>query len=97
MATSDSALKYNPFGELKNCVGVRPHPKPAPAFASKGEPEPACDPEIEEKVFLEAVQDVKPMQQDKCAGNNSGSRPPEDVNESTEAAIVGQLTNLVKY
>ena len=96
MTTSDSSLKYNPFGELKNCVGVRPHPKPASAFASKAEPEPACDPEIEEKVFLEAVQDVKPIQQDKCAGNKIRSRPPEEVKESPEAAIVGQLTSLVE-
>jgi len=97
MTTSDSSLKYNPFGELKNCIGRRPLPKPASAFASKCEPEPAADPEIEEKVFLEAVQDVKPMQQDKCAGNKIRSRPPEDVKEFPEAAIVGQLTNLVKY
>jgi DNA-nicking Smr family endonuclease len=96
MATSDSSLKYNPFGELKNCVGVRPHPKRAPATASKDEPEPACDPEIEEKVFLEAVQDVKPIQQDKCAGNKIRVRLPDDVKESPEAAIVEQLTSLVE-
>jgi DNA-nicking Smr family endonuclease len=96
MATSDSSLKYNPFGDLKNCVGVGPHPKRASAFASKREPEPACDPEIEEKVFLEAVQDVKPMQQDKCVGNKIRIRPPDDFKESPEAAIVGQLTSLVE-
>ena len=97
MTTSDSSLKYNPFGELKNCVGCRPLPKPASAFASKCEPEPAADPEIEEKVFLEAVLDVKPIQRDKCAGNKIRIKPPDDVKESPEAAIVGQLTNLVKY
>ena len=96
MATSDSSLKYNPFGELKNCVGVKPHPKRAPASAFKGEPEPACNPEIEEKVFLEAVQDVKPIQKDKCVGNKIRTRPPDDVKESPEAAIVGQLTSLVE-
>ena len=101
MATSDSSLKYNPFGELKNCVRCKPNPKPLPkpasAFASKSKPEPAADPEIEGEVFLEAVLDVKPMQQDKCAGNKIRIKPPEDVKESPEAAIVGQLTNLVKY
>lgn len=96
MTTSDSSLKYNPFGELKNCVGVKPHPKRAPTSAFKGEPEPACTPEIEEKVFLEAVQDVKPIQQDKCAGNKIRTRPLDDVKESPEAAIVGQLTSLVE-
>jgi DNA-nicking Smr family endonuclease len=96
MATSDSSLKYNPFGDLKNCVGVRPRPKRAPASAFKGEPEPAADPEIEEKVFLEAVQDVKPMQQDKCVGNKIRIRPPDNVKESPEAAIIGQLTSLVE-
>ncbi len=96
MTTPDSSLKYNPFGELKNCIGCKPHPKPASAFAPKSKPEPARDPEIEEKVFLEAVQDVKPMQQDKCAGNKIRSRPPEEVKESPEAAIVGQLTSLVE-
>jgi len=97
MTTSDSSLKYNPFGELKNCVACRPHPKPAFAFASKSKPEPAADPEIEGEVFLEAVLDVKPMQQDKRAGNKIRIKPPEDVKESPEAAIVGQLTSLVKY
>jgi DNA-nicking Smr family endonuclease len=96
MTISDSSLKYNPFGELKDCVGVRPHPKRAPVSASKGDPEPVCDPEIEEKVFLEAVQDVKPMQQDKCVGNKIRIRPPDDVKESPEAAIVRQLTSLVE-
>ena len=97
MATSDSSLKYNPFGELKNCVAVSPHIKRAPAFVSRCEPEPAADAEIEEKIFLEAVQDVKPMRQDKCAGNKVRIRLPDDINESPEAAIVGQLENLVKY
>ena len=97
MATSDSSLKYNPFGELKNCVGRKTQAKPLAARVSKSEPEPARDPEIEEQVFLEAVQDVKPMQQDKRAGNKITSRPPEEVKESTETAIVDQLTNLVKY
>lgn len=97
MTNSDSSLKYNPFGELKNCIGCRPLPKPAPAFASKSKPEPAADPEIEGEVFLEAVLDVKPMQQDKRAGNKIRIKPPEDVKESPEAAIVGQLTSLVKY
>ena len=97
MTNSDSSLKYNPFGELKNCVACKPHPKPAFAFASKSKPEPAADPEIEGEVFLEAVLDVKPMQQDKRAGNKIRIKPPEDVKESPEAAIVGQLTSLVKY
>jgi len=100
MTTSDSSLKYNPFGELKNCIGCKPnpkpHPKPASASASKCEPEPAAGPEIEEKVFLEAVQDVKPMQQDKRAGNKMRIKPPEDIKESPEASIVGQLTSLVE-
>jgi DNA-nicking Smr family endonuclease len=37
------------------------------------------------------------MQQDKRAGNKIRIKPPEDVKESPEAAIVGQLTSLVKY
>jgi DNA-nicking Smr family endonuclease len=97
MATSDSSLKYNPFGELKNCVGRKPQPKPLSAPASKCEPEPVRDPVCEEQVFLEAVQGVKPMQQDKRAGSKIKSRPQEGVKESPETAIVGQLTNLVKY
>ncbi len=97
MTTSDSSLKHNPFGELKNCVARKTQPKPTSARVSKCEPEPACDPEIEEQVFLEAVQDVKPMQQDKRAGKKIRSRPPKAVKELPETAIVGQLTNLVKY
>ncbi len=97
MATSDSSLKYNPFGELKNCVAVSRIPSGLSAIVSRCEPEPAADPEIEEKIFLEAVQDVKPMQQDKCVGNKIRIKLPDDVKESPEAAIVGQLTSLVEY
>ncbi|MGZ3579519.1 MAG: Smr/MutS family protein [Syntrophales bacterium] len=97
MTTSESPLKYNPFGELKKCVGRKPQLKPLSVPASKCESEPARDPGCEEQVFLEAVQDVKPMQGDKRAANKIKNRPPEDVKESPEAAIVGQLTNLVKY
>ena len=96
MATSDSSLKYNPFGELKKCVGIKSHPKRDPASAFKDEPEHACTPEIEGKLFLEAVQDVKPIQQDKCAGDKIRTRPPDDLKESPEEAIVGQLTSLVE-
>jgi len=96
MTTSDSSLKHNPFGKLKNCVGSKSQPKPPSALIRKREPESARDPEIEEKVFLEAVQDVKPLQQDKCAANKIRTRPPGDVKESPEAAIVGQLTDLVE-
>jgi DNA-nicking Smr family endonuclease len=97
MTASDSSLKYNPFGELKKCIGCKPLDKRAFAFASKFEPEPPGDPEIEEKVFLEAVQNVKPLQQDKCVGDKIRIKPPEGAKESPEAAIVGQLRNLVKY
>jgi DNA-nicking Smr family endonuclease len=97
MTTSDSSLKYNPFEKLKNCVGHKPQAKPLSAPASKCEQATARDPDNEEQVFLEAVQGVKPMQQDKRAGNKIRSMPPEDVKESPETAIVGQLTNLVKY
>ena len=97
MTTSDSSLKHNPFGELKNCVGRKTQAKPLAARVSKSEPEPARDPEIEEQVFLEAVQDVKPMQEDKRVENKIKSRPTGAAKESPETAIVGQLTNLVKY
>jgi DNA-nicking Smr family endonuclease len=97
MTTSDSSLKHNPFGELKSCVARKSLPKPPSARIRKREPEPARDPEIEEQVFLEAVQDVKPMPQDKHAANKVRSSPPSAVKESPEMEIVGQLTNLVKY
>ena len=37
------------------------------------------------------------MQHDKRAGRKTRSRPPSAAKESPETAIVGQLTNLVKY
>lgn len=96
MRTSDSSLKYNPFGELKTCTVCRPHPKPS-SSESQSKPVTVADPENEGKLFREAVLDVKPIQKDKYAETNIRSRLPEDVNESAETAVVAQLANLVKY
>jgi len=97
MSTSDDSLKHNPFGELKKIVGAKPHLEKSSRREVQREIEPAGDPETEEKVFLEAVQDVKPIKKEKWAVENIRTKPPEEIKEAEEAALIEQLENLVKH
>jgi len=97
MNDSDSPLKYNPFGGLKIAVKSRQLSHPRTPVRRATETEDTIDPQMEEKVFLEAVQDVNPIARDKRAAKNVRTRPPEDVKNGLETEIVAQLKNLVMY
>ena len=96
MSTFDHSLKHNPFGELKKAVGLKPPAKKASRREVRPELEPAGDPETEEKVFLEAVQDVKPITKEKWVPQNIRVTSSTDVKGDDEAALIGQLEKLVK-
>lgn len=95
MTDSDSSLKYNPFGELKNVLKGSQLPRPRPPVRKVAGSENANNPEIEEKVFLEAMQDVNPIAKDKQAAKNVRSKPPENVKNGLETETMVQLKNLV--
>ena len=97
MNDSDSPLKYNPFGKLKNVVKGSPPSHPRPPVRKAAVSENANDPDIEEKVFLEAMQDVNPIASDKRTAKNVKDRPPGKVKNGLEAETVAQLKNLVMY
>jgi DNA-nicking Smr family endonuclease len=93
----DHPLKYNPFGKLKGIVGVKHPPKAESSRREQLEPEPNRDPEEEERVFLDAVQDVKQIKRERFTPHDLRTKPRDDKKEDTEMAPVEQLTNLVKY
>jgi len=96
MNNSDS-LKHNPFTGLKNVLKGSRLPPSRPPVRKKAVSENADDPEIEEKVFLEAMHDVNPIPRDKQAAKNIKDRPPPKVKNGLETEIVEQLQNLVMY
>jgi DNA-nicking Smr family endonuclease len=95
MTASDSSLKYSPFGGLKIVVKSRRLSHPRTPVRRVPDTENTNDPEMEEKVFLEAMRDVNPIASDNRAAKNVRTRPPEDVNICLETEIVAQLKNLV--
>ncbi|HYA15258.1 MAG TPA: Smr/MutS family protein [Syntrophales bacterium] len=97
MNGSDSYLKYNPFGKLKNVLKGSPLSHPRPPVKKAAVSEDADNPEIEEKVFLEAMQDVNPIARDKRTAKNIKDRPPEKVKNGFETETVAQLKNLLMY
>lgn len=97
MKDSDSSLKHTPFGNLKNLLRSKPLPRPASAAKAQPDHEPVSYPENDEKVFLEAMQDVQPISEDKHARENGGIRPPEADKNVPEKGVMVQLENLVKY
>ena len=97
MKDSDSPLKHNPFGYLGNILRSKPRPRPVSSANARSDRESAVDPESDEKAFLEAMEDVQPISEDKHARENGGTRPPEDVKDGRETGIMTQLKNLVMY
>jgi len=97
MNDSNSSLKYNPFGGLKIVVKSRRLAHPRTPVRRAADTEKTNDPEMEEKVFLEAMQDVNPIARDKCAAKNVRTRPHEEVKDGIETGIMTQLRNLVMY
>jgi DNA-nicking Smr family endonuclease len=97
MKTSDSSLKHNPFGDLRNFLGKKPLPRPVSSVKAQPECEPAADPENDKTVFLDAMQDVHPISDDKHARENGEAKPPENIKNEPEMEAMAQLTKLVEY
>ena len=97
MSDSDSSLKYNPFGELKKNLKGSTLPRPKPSVKKVAVSVDADSPEIEKKVFLEAMQDVDPIARDRRTAENVKERPSGKVKKGAETETVAQLRNLIMY
>lgn len=97
MKASDSSLKYNPFGDLKNRFQIRPLPKLRSPAKTLSHTEPAALPEIEENIFQEAMQDVQPILDDKYARENGAAKTPVADKKVSETEDMVHLENLLKY
>jgi DNA-nicking Smr family endonuclease len=96
MRASDSSLKHNPFGGLKNLLGNKPLSRPAFPVKTQPENKPAADPKNDERIFLEAMQDVKPIPDDKHVRRNGTAKPSDFIKFDEETAVMEQLINLVE-
>ena len=96
MSASDSSLKHNPFGGLKNLLGKKPLFCPDSSTKTQTEKKPAPDPKTEKRIFLEAMQDVQPVSDDKHVRRNGAAKPLDHVKFDGEAVAMEQLINLVE-
>jgi DNA-nicking Smr family endonuclease len=97
MNDSDSSLKHNPFGQLKKFLKGTDLTQQRQPVRKVVDMDKANDPEIEEKVFLEAMQDVNPIARDKQAAKNVRAIPAQAVKNGLETETMVQLKNLVMY
>jgi DNA-nicking Smr family endonuclease len=96
MKTSDSFLKHNPFGGLKKLVKGKPVSQSIPSAKAQPKRESAADQENDKKVFLEAMQGVQPISDDKHARRNGAAKPPDNIKYDGETVALEQLVNLVE-
>ena len=74
MKDSETSLKHNPFDKLGKHLKGKAVSAGNPVKKSPQEPSPALNLEIEEDVFLEAMQGVKPIAADKYTIKKAASR-----------------------
>ena len=97
MNDSDSSLKHNPFGQLKKVLKGTDLTQQRQPVRKVADMDKANDPEIEEKVFLEAMQGVNPIARDKQVAKNVRAIPARAVKNGLETETMVQLKNLVMY
>ena len=97
MNSSDSPLKHNPFGDLKNFPGKKPMPRPASSVEAQPKREPDADQENDKNVFLEAMKDVQPIPENNRIRENGGTKQPGTDKNEPGKGVMDQLENLVKY
>jgi DNA-nicking Smr family endonuclease len=89
---------FRPFENLKVLIESRSFQTDGPAHEiveDKKESMPA--PEDEQRLFLEAMADVKPIPQKNIIKTNSSIRMPKGNKKDPEDEILLELDNLVKY
>lgn len=91
-----SSLMHNPFDRLKNLVDCKDLSPAKPAHKDyQKEKEPASDPQHEEQLFLEAMEEVHPITKDHVVVENIEIKLAERPKYSPEKEALSRLVRLL--
>jgi len=97
MKSRKSPLTLESFEDLKSLLEKRGLSLPKGRRSSIPDQVKKVSPEFEEKLFAEAMQDVKPIKKDKYVGRRVQFKLPEPSRNKEDAEVLEKLTNLVRY
>jgi DNA-nicking Smr family endonuclease len=95
MKSSKPSHSFKSFRDLEVLVKNKSLPARREVIPENREIE--LSPELEEKLFNEAMQGVKPISKDKHIRRNVRVKPPVSTRSSEDAEALEQLSNLVRY
>jgi DNA-nicking Smr family endonuclease len=98
MKSRKPSLTYNPFEEIKDLLETKsislPEHSPVNDEIEECPEEPS--PELEEKLFVEAMEGVRPISRDNCVERVFQIDLPEGSKEKEDAETLAKLTDLVR-
>jgi len=95
MKSSKSSLTFKSFQDLKVLLKNKPFPaRPGKDLANR---EIELTPEIEEKLYKEAMKDVTPISKENYIERRSQIELPEDPKNKDDVEVLSKLRNLVRY
>ena len=95
MKSSKSSHSFKSFQDLEVLVKNKSLPSRRDVVPKNREIEQS--PELEEKLFKEAMEGVKPIPKDKTIGRKIQIELPETARNREDAEVLEKLTNLVRY
>jgi DNA-nicking Smr family endonuclease len=95
MKSSKSSLTFKSFQDLKVLLMNRSFP--ARRDADSADPEVELSPELEEKLYQEAMEGVTPIPKDNYVERRLQIELPEDPKNKDDAEALKKLMNLVRY
>ncbi len=102
MKSRKSYLTYHSFQDLRSLLEAKSIPLPYFSKIEVTAPEGDPGPDLEEKLFSEAMVGVKPIPRKKRMERFSSTKtpevkPPEDIKKKEDAETLLKLTHLVQY
>ena len=102
MKSPKASLTYHSFQDLKALLESKSISLPEFHKINIVNPESEKSPELDGKLFTEAMEGVKPILKDNCVEINFPVRlpeikPPEDSRKNEDAETLSELKNLVQY
>ncbi len=97
MKSRKPSLTINSFEDLKSLLEKRGLSLPKGRRSSIPDQSKKVSPQLEEKLFAEAMEGVHPIKKDKVVGQRAPFRLPEPSRNKEDAEVLEKLTNLLRY
>jgi len=97
MKSRESDLTYHPFQDLKVLLEAKSFSLPNYEHSELRNDPTELTPEIEGKLFMEAMDGVKPVSRENCVERIFEIKVPEGTRNKEDAEILSRLRDLVDY